>query len=415
MPAKPDASLPSADEDRLAHALVSRGLLTREDVDRCRTSTQAGGGPEALLTRLVKEGLLTAHQGRRAEQELPSLLTQQIPGYHLLQKLGQGSMGTVYKAKQLSMNRLVAVKLLLPRLASNAEYLERFHHEAQVAAKLSHSNIVQAINVGSAGHLHYFVMEYVEGTNIGQELSTGKIYGEKEGLEIILQMARALRHAHRRGLIHRDIKPANIILTKEGVAKLADLGMARETVNPRFSENEQGMTMGTPLYMAPEQVRGLADIDNRIDIYALGATFYHMVTGRPPFNHATVDAVLRAHLKEALIPPDRRNNKLSAGLSEVVNTMLAKDRNQRYANAGDLMMDVEALLAGQAPRLARQQISASALEGLAGGEEADDEDEEDGRARRRGSRQVAPAWLVGVVAALLAVSVVVNVVMLLRG
>jgi serine/threonine-protein kinase len=293
--------------------------------------------------------------------------------------------------------------------------MERFHHEAQVAAKLSHSNIVQAINVGAAGHLHYFVMEYVEGTTIAQELSKGKVYGEKEGLEIILQMARALRHAHRRGLIHRDIKPANIILTKEGAAKLADLGMARETVNPRFSENEQGMTMGTPLYMAPEQVRGLADIDNRIDIYALGATFYHMVTGRPPFDHPTVDAVLRAHLKEPLIPPDRRNNKLSAGLSEVVNTMLAKDRNQRYANAADLMIDVEALLAGQAPRLARQQISDSALEGLAGGEAADDEEEEDGGRRRRASRQVAPAWLVGVVGALLAISVLANVVMLLRG
>jgi serine/threonine-protein kinase len=413
MPAKPDPSLPAADEDRLAHALVSRGLLTREEVDSGRSSGQSGVGPKALLARLVQVGLLTAHQAQRAEQELPSLLAQQIPGYQLIEKLGHGSMGTVYKAKQLSMNRLVAVKLLLPRLAANAEYLERFHHEAQVAAKLSHNNIVQAINVGSAGHLHFFVMEYVEGTTLIQQLNAGKVYGEKEGLEIILQMARALRHAHRRGLIHRDIKPANIILTKEGVAKLADLGMARETVNPRFSETEQGMTMGTPLYMAPEQVRGLADIDNRIDIYALGATFYHMVTGRPPFDHATVDAVLRAHLKEPLVPPDRRNNKLSAGLSDVVQAMLAKDRNQRYANAADLMIDVEALLAGLAPRLARQQISVAALEGLTGGDEAE-EDEEADAGRRRGAIKFVPAWTVGVVAALLAVSVLVNVVLLLK-
>src|SRR5262249_33617701 len=156
---------------------------------------------------------------RRAAQELSLWMGQQIPGYQLMEKLGQGSMGTVFKARQLSMNRLVAVKVLQPRLAGNKEFLERFTREAHLAARLSSNNVVQAIDVGSAGNIQYFVMEYVEGTTIKEELGKGKVYAEREAVEIVLQIAQALEHAHRRGLIHRDIKPANIILTGDGIAK----------------------------------------------------------------------------------------------------------------------------------------------------------------------------------------------------
>jgi hypothetical protein len=149
------------DEERLAHALISRGLLTRDEVQSCRAGSEAG--PQALLARLVAAGFLTANQAQRAEKELETLLGQQIPGYQLLEKLGQGAMGTVYKARQMSMNRLVAVKVLHPRFASNPEFMQRLKREAHLAARLSHNNIIQAIDVGSAGPLHYFVMELVEG------------------------------------------------------------------------------------------------------------------------------------------------------------------------------------------------------------------------------------------------------------
>src|SRR5262249_52906754 len=152
-------------------------------------------------------GFLTANQSQRARQELSALLHQQIPGYELLEKLGLGSMGTVYKARQLSMDRLVAIKMIHPRLAAKHDLLTRLDREAHLAAKLSHNNIVQAIDVGPAGTLHYFVMEYVQGTTIKHELEAGKIYDEREALEITLQIAKALQHAHRRGLIHRDVKP----------------------------------------------------------------------------------------------------------------------------------------------------------------------------------------------------------------
>jgi len=215
------------EQQRLAHALVSRGLLTADELQSCKAPD--GAGAKAFLTRLVEGGLLTRGQAKRALQKLSAMVGEEIPGYEMLEKLGQGAMGTVYKARQLSMNRLVAIKTINPRLAANPDFIKRLTREAHIAAKLSHNNIVQAIDVGRAGHMQYFVMEYVPGTTIKQELEEGKVYNEKEAVEMVLQVAQALQHAHRRGLIHRDVKPANIILTLDGIAKRADLGMARET------------------------------------------------------------------------------------------------------------------------------------------------------------------------------------------
>ncbi|HEV2948725.1 MAG TPA: serine/threonine-protein kinase [Gemmataceae bacterium] len=391
------------DEDRLAHALVTRGLVTAEEIHAARTAPSA---KVSLLGRLVDSGHLAPSQARRVQQELATPAAQQIPGYQLLEKLGQGSMGIVYKARQISMNRMVAIKVLHPRLAANPKYLERFTQEAHIAARLNHNNVVQAIDVGSIGNLNYFIMEYVQGTTIKADLEAGKIYGEQEALEIVRQIAQALDHAHRRHLVHRDIKPANIVLTTEGVAKLADLGLAREMADQDRAESEKGLVLGTPYYIAPEQIQGDDDIDVRADIYALGATLYHMVTGQPPYPGANVDKVLRAHLKEELTPPDHLNTKLSAGLGQMVEVMMAKDRDRRYQNPGTLLMDLESLLAGQPPKVAGQQYAQSALHDLAEGEI---EDETDVSARHAG---VHPLWL-GVLGGILGLSLILNVILVL--
>ena len=404
---RPDGGNPQINEERLAHALISRGLAPREEISPCRSSGDIAPGPEGLLTRLVKAGVLTANQARRAFSELSALLHQQIPGYELLEKLGKGSMGTVFKARQLSMNRLVAVKMLHPRLAAKQELWQRLTREAQLAARLSHNNIVQAIDVGAAGPLHYFVMELVEGTTIKEELEKGKKYSEKEAVDIALQVAQALQHAHRRGLIHRDVKPANIVMTREGVAKLADLGMAREEADEELKLAEKGMTIGTPFYIAPEQIHGTVDIDPRADIYSLGATFYHMVTGEPPFPGSQIDLVLEAHLQKELTPPDHLNVALSSGLGEVVEFMMAKNRENRYRDCTDLIIDLECLLNGQPPKLARGQIKAGTLAQLAGGDE-DDEDDDD-RPRRRGAGGDNQFIWLAILSALLAISVLINV------
>jgi serine/threonine protein kinase len=397
------------DEERLAHALVSRGLLTREEVEQCRPAD----GPEALLRRLVEAGLLTRGQAKRSAQELPLLLNQPIPGYVLLEKLGQGAMGTVYKARQLSMNRLVAVKVLAPRLASNPDYLDRLRREAHLAARLAHNNIVQAIDVGSAGKIHYFVMEYVEGRTIRQELEAGKVYAEREAVELVVQVAQALAHAHRRGLIHRDVKPANILVTSEGIAKLADLGMARETGDAALARQEKGLSIGTPFYMAPEQIFGEEDIDVRADLYALGGTLYHMVTGRVPFPGKDVDAVFEGHLSKELVPPDHINTALSAGLGEVVEVLMARNREHRYRTPDDLIVDLECLLSGEPPRLARRQIPAEVLADLARGDADEEEDDADGEELSEPEAGALPYLWVGILGGLLALSALLNVVLLL--
>jgi serine/threonine-protein kinase len=365
-------------------------------------------GPDAILKQLVKTGALTPNQARRVGQELSSLLNQQVHGYQLLERLGKGSMGTVYKARQLSMNRLVALKILHSRYASKTDLLQRLTREAHLAARLSHNNIVQAIDVGFTGTLHYFVMEYVEGTTIRQELEKRKVYEEMEALEVVVQIAQALQHAHRRGLIHRDVKPANIILTPDGVAKLADLGMACETSDEDSARAERGMTVGTPFYMAPEQINGGADVDGRADIYSLGATLYHMVTGQPPFPGKKIDEVLNAHLKQELVPPDHLNTSLSSGLGEVVEFMMTKEAERRYQSPDDLILDLECLLNRKPPKLARERISTGTLAALAHGttEVGDLEPEQ------QGLKQVPWIWF-AVSGGLLVISLLLNLLLVL--
>ena len=243
---------------------------------------RAGGeaGAEALLARLTAAGVLTAAQAQRAKQELSTLLGQQIPGYQLMEKLGQGAMGVVYKARQVSMDRLVAVKVLHPQLAADPEFLQRLTREAHVAAKLSHNNIVQAIDVGSAGPLHYFVMELVEGKTIRQELDAGKVYGEREALEIVLQIAQALEHA----------APARPDPSRrEAGQHRADGRRHRQAGRPGHGPRRgrpdagraraQGWPSARRTTSRRSRSRGRENIDVRADIYSLGATLYHMVDG----------------------------------------------------------------------------------------------------------------------------------------
>ena len=415
---KTDALVAKFDEDKLGQALISRGLLTPEEWDTARA--MEGGKPaangEALLDRMVRASFLTRTQARRVSQDLAQLLSQPIPGYQFLDKLGKGSMGTVFKARQLSMNRLVAVKILHPRLAANRDFLDRFQREAHLAAKFSSNHVVQAIDVGSAGNLHYFVMEYVDGVTIRDELNNGKIYEEREAVEIVLQIAQALQLAHRRQLIHRDIKPANIIITPEGIAKLADLGMARETDDYETARAEKGMTIGTPYYIAPEQIKSKSKVDSKSDIYSLGATLYHMVTGQPPFPYNETDRVLKAHLVEELTRPDELNPKLSRGLGDVVSMMLAKKRQARYPSPEGLIIDLECLLRDEPPKIARKDSGITELAALAEGEAeerpSDDEDYEE--AIETDAEQMVPIFWLYVLGAALALSVVLNLVLAVR-
>jgi serine/threonine-protein kinase len=315
-------------------------------------------------------------------------------------------MAVVYRAKQLSLDRTVAIKVLPKRLSKNAEFVERFYREGRAAAQLNHTSIVQAIDVGEANGFHYFVMEFVEGCTVYDELADGKVYSEQEAIDIISQIARALLHAHERGFIHRDVKPKNIMLTKERVAKLADMGLAREATDHQAALAEAGRAYGTPYYIAPEQIRGEVDIDHRADLYSLGATWYHMVTGRVPFEGPTPSAVMHKHLKEPLQPPDHLNTSLSSGCGAMIEMLLAKDRENRYAGARELLTDLDRLARQQPPLYARQPVGEDMFEHLSAGHAIH---AESGPPPVPSSAPATAAVVLGVVAGL---SVVVNLILL---
>ena len=348
---------------------LAQQLCTEDELQACQKqlkSLTAAENPTTLEELMLKNAYITSTQAERLKSGIKESkeTATKIPGYKVLGKLGSGAMAVVYKARQLSLDRIVAVKILSKRFTEREDYVRRFYKEGKLAAKLNHNNIVQAIDVGEVGGLYYFVMEYVEGKTLYEDLAKGKVFSEKEALDITIQVSRALAHAHSHDMIHRDVKPKNIMINPRGIVKLADMGLARETSDIKAAKNEEGKAFGTPYYIAPEQIRGEVNIDGRVDIYGLGATLYHMVTGRVPFEGAKPTDVMRKHLKEALTPPDLINLSLSAGISEVIEVMMAKKKQDRYSNTEELLVDLEAIQDGLPPLRAREKFNVDALEQL---------------------------------------------------
>ncbi|HOD80650.1 MAG: Serine/threonine-protein kinase PknB [Planctomycetes bacterium ADurb.Bin126] len=332
-------------EAELTKLVMEKDLASRAEVEAClkaQKEASAAGKPAALGDLLVRRGCLTPSQLARLRSSMEATRGQQIPGYQLLSKLGSGSTAAVFKARQISLNRIVALKVMPQRLSRDPDYVKRFYKEGEIAAKLNHPNIVQAIDIGEASGYHYFVMEYVEGKTVHDELAGGKVYTEAEALAIIIQIAKALEYAHAAGLIHRDVKPKNIMLMPDATAKLADMGLARAVDDAAAAQAEAGTLFGTPYYISPEQILA-RDIDARCDIYALGATLYHMVTGQVPFIGDDPKSVMVKHLKQPLVSPERLNLDLSAGLCKAINKMMAKDRAKRYANMTEALKDLESI------------------------------------------------------------------------
>jgi serine/threonine-protein kinase len=358
---------------------IDQGLCTDEELRHAIEELKSHRKTDPIMLKelMISLGYITETQAERLKKSIKEnkAAAHQIPGYKILGKVGAGAMAFVYKAKQLSLNRTVAIKVLPKRFSENPEYVQRFYKEGQAAGKLNHPNIVQAIDVGEAGGYHYFVMEFVEGKTIADDLADGNVFDEQEAIEIIIQVARALAHAHANGLVHRDVKPKNIMINNEGVVKLADMGLARETADIETAQSEAGKAYGTPYYIAPEQIRGKIDIDGRADIYGLGATFYHMVTGRVPFMADDSSEIMKKHLRERLTPPDHINTSLTAGTSEVVEIMMAKRRENRYKSVEELLMDLDALREGRPPLQAHKRFDVSVLEQLEKGDVVEIEEE----------------------------------------
>ncbi|MCK6470530.1 MAG: protein kinase [Planctomycetes bacterium] len=265
---------------------------------------------------------------------------RRIAGYEILGKLGAGAMGAVFKARQESLDRIVALKILPPSVAKDEKFIERFQREARTSAKLVHPHIVQGIDVGRdpASGLWYFAMEFVDGQPLGRLLKQRGTLHEDEALKIIRQVADALVCAEKHGIVHRDIKPDNILMTSRGEAKLADLGLAKQTGAQDATLTQDGKAVGTPYYMAPEQARGeTKDLDIRTDLYALGATFFHLVTGEPLFTGETGAVIMVKHLSEKPRLAHQVNPEVSEACGRLIGRLVQKKREQRPASAAELI------------------------------------------------------------------------------
>jgi serine/threonine-protein kinase len=283
---------------------------------------------------------------------VPSSAGLELPGFEYLGLIRNGSMGQVFKARQVSVDRVVAVKVLHQALAGRAEYVERFRREARLAARLAHTHIVHLLDAGEVSGCPYLVLEYADGETAHDRIAARGPFAEGTAVAITLALAEALGHVHRRGLIHRDVKPANVILTGDGGVKLIDFGLARPLSDAAWAAAEAGNVIGTAAYISPEQTRGQSDLDPRSDLYSLGATLYHLVTGRAPYAGDMKD-ILRQHAdpRTRPVPPDRLNPALSLGLVAVIATLMAKNREARYRDPDDLLADLVRVLRGDRPNL----------------------------------------------------------------
>ena len=299
---------------------------------------------------LMKQGAApdTAAQAEAAQFQPPGIeeISRLFPQLEILSLIGKGGMGAVYRARQPALDRIVALKILPPQVATGSNFVERFNREARALAKLNHPNIVAVYEFGLAGGLSYFIMEYVDGVNL-RELERAEKLSPREALRIVPQICEALQFAHDEGVVHRDIKPENILLDKKGRVKIADFGIAKILGAEQVDLTGTQAAIGTPHYMAPEQMEKPTAVDHRADIFSLGVVFYEMLTGELPLGK--------------FAPPSTRKVEVDVRLDDVVLRALEKDPELRYQNASQVKTAVDTIAGGAAPPPTSPGVDAGAL------------------------------------------------------
>ena len=318
-----DIAMDKAKESKrpLADVLVEDATIDVTTADRLSKA----------LRRILKD--------ERARTEGGVHVKKQIGGYRLIRRIGEGGMGEVYLAEQLSMHRTVAIKILHQKWAEDEEFRKRFLLEARAAGKLSHPNIIQVYDVGKYQGLYYFSMEYIDGVTVDDLIRHEGPIGLEKVIDVTLQTCEALEYLSEQGIVHRDIKPANIMVMKDGTVKLADFGFIQQAMVDRELMQE-GTTIGTPDYISPEQARGERDLDVRSDIYSLGASVFHMLAGKTMYS-GSCSSVMRAHIDSQ--PPKLKNLRgdVPERLVEIVGKMTAKSPIDRYQSPDDVQKELE--------------------------------------------------------------------------
>ncbi len=338
----------------LADPMVSRRHFTIEGQAGRFILKDLGSANGTLVNgERVKERVLQVGDRIRAGDTLLTFVSSEaadplvgkyLRGYEVLERIGRGGMGTVFMARQVSLERLVALKLLSPELMKDPAFVARFLEEARSAARLNHPSIVMVYDIDEVDldgrRFVYYSMEYMAGGSVEDLLHREKRLDPARAIDIVLQTAEGLLYAERVGIVHRDIKPGNLMIHESGAVKIGDLGIAAQASGAGSMASQRGGVSGSPHYMSPEQARGL-DLDSRADIYSLGSSLFQMLAGHPPFSGADVREVVLKHLKEA--PPDLAVvcPDLPPFLAPLVGKMLEKERDRRFANPRQLIASIE--------------------------------------------------------------------------
>jgi serine/threonine-protein kinase len=338
------------DDFRYGQLAMEGRLITVEQFDSCMTRAKASN--QTLANVLVKDGIIDTNtaarlakalsrilRDERAKSEAGMLAHRQIGGYRILKRVGEGGMGEVYLAEQLAMNRQVALKVLHDKWNDDEEFRMRFLLEARQAGKLSHPNLIQVFDVGKYQGKYYFSMEFVDGVTVDDIIRHEKTMEIDRVINIALEVCSALKYLTTQNLVHRDIKPANILITRDNVVKLADFGFVHTAVYDRRLSQE-GTTLGTPDYISPEQARGESNLDVRSDIYSLGATLFHMLSGRALYK-GSCSQVMRDQIDTP--PPDLKHlrSDIPDSLVRILARMLAKDPADRHQTPDELSQELE--------------------------------------------------------------------------
>jgi serine/threonine-protein kinase len=330
-------------EQRRRGQTVDRETLAREHPDLVDELSGLWGAVQ-LVERFGNSTLAAEPVPRPAGEE--ASLPRTFGDYDLLEELGSGGMGVVYKARQRTPERIVALKLMLAGKLATGEERARFQAEAKMAARLNHAGIVQVYDVGESDGQIYFSMQFIDGTTLARRIIEGPL-PPCEAACIVAAVARAVQHAHENGVVHRDLKPSNVLLDSDGQPHVTDFGLARR-VEGGESLTRTGAIVGTPSYMAPEQAEGKRATPSS-DIYSLGAVLYHLLTGKPPFQAASLLDTLLLVREQELVEPRRLNPKVDRDLEWICLKALEKRPEDRYQAACELANHLEAFLSGETP------------------------------------------------------------------